>query len=89
MGSSVILYSERSAAEIVPSRKSLRSTLMKDQVDGLRTNGYPAASLHSGIGNLRTRGGAVSGNSTASAGFASPDIARRFQIHQLLIQNSG
>ena len=44
--------------------------LMKDQVDGLRTNGYPAASLHSGIGNLRTRGGAVSGNSTASAGFA-------------------
>ncbi|MBV5345303.1 MAG: ATP-dependent DNA helicase RecQ, partial [Rhodoferax sp.] len=25
--------------------------LMKDQVDGLRTNGYPAASLHSGMTN--------------------------------------
>ncbi|MFM8817694.1 MAG: DEAD/DEAH box helicase, partial [Phycisphaerales bacterium] len=24
--------------------------LMKDQVDGLRTNGYPAAALHSGMG---------------------------------------
>jgi len=30
------------------------------------------------IGNLRTRHGAVSGNSTASAVFASPDIARSF-----------
>ena len=59
-------------------------SLMKDQVDGLVANGYPAAALHSGLSDSERR----EIERTASAEQVSPALCRARTIAHFVVSSN-